>query len=262
MFRKKEQYVENHGILKIGKDYHVYHMKPIDYVIAFALGMGAGFLVFLSFFSNIIVSLIAGGIGAAIAPSIVNRFQKKRTIKHLREQFKDLLDSLCASYSVGKNTMGSFAAAERDMDALHGDKSDIVDEVKIINSGLNNNIKIELMLQDFAERSGIEDIKSFADVFEACNRQGGNIRDIIIQTRDIINEKIEMEMEMEALLSGSKGELYIMSVMPVVIILMLNGLGTGTANENTLTNILLKTGCLVLFTVAILIGYKITDIKV
>ena len=60
-----------------------------------------------------------------------------------------------------------------------GEKSDIVKEVEIITTGLHNNITIESMLEDFATRSGLEDIESFAVTFAVANRLGGNLNSVI-----------------------------------------------------------------------------------
>ena len=89
-------------------------------------------------------------------------------------------------------------------------KQTIVHEVKLICMGLRNNINIEPLLIDFAERSGLDDVMSFANVFEVCNRQGGDLKKVVADTREIINDKIEVEMEIETMLSGSVNELNIM----------------------------------------------------
>lgn len=36
--KQKEKYVELRGLLGVGKDYHVYHMKLPDYLISWLLG--------------------------------------------------------------------------------------------------------------------------------------------------------------------------------------------------------------------------------
>ena len=61
------------------------------------------------------------------------------------------------------------------MISIYGEESDIVRELELICTGLNNNINIEVLLTDFAERSGLDDVMSFANVFEVCNRQGGDL---------------------------------------------------------------------------------------
>ena len=115
MSLRKEKYVENHGIMNMGKDYHVYHMKWSDYLIACVIGFAAAAVVIHAFFNTLIFSVVCGILCAAFAPKIMNAYRKEKTLYNLREQFKDLMDSLSGSYSAGKNTMKSFGDAGDDL---------------------------------------------------------------------------------------------------------------------------------------------------
>ena len=64
------------------------------------------------------------------------------------------------------------------------------------------------------------------------------------------------------MLSGSKNELNIMMVMPVIIVIMLKGLGTSMAGTNTPATIIVKIICIGIFVLAYGMGRKITDIKI
>lgn len=260
--KQKEDYIEKTGIFGDADDYHVYHMTTVDNLIAYALGFLLGVVVVFVFFRSIIFSVLAGILCALKAPAVYNDFKKKSRLKNLRLQFKDLLESLTASYSAGKNTPGAFADALNDMISIYGEEADIVDELRIICAGLTNNFNIEHLLLDFAERSGLDDVTSFANVFEVCNRQGSDLKKIVSDTRDIINDKIEIEMEIDTMLAGNKNELNIMMVMPLVIILSLSTMGTATIVTNTPVNVIIKLICLGIFGLAYLLGRKIVDIKV
>lgn len=148
------------------------------------------------------------------------------------------------------------------MVSIYGEEADIVGELQAICAGLANNINIEQLLLNFAERSGLDDVMSFANVFEACNRQGSDLKRVVSDTRDIINDKIEIEMEIETMLSGNKNELNIMMVMPVVVVLSLSSMGTGTIVSNSPINLVVKMICLGIFGAAYLVGRKIVDIKI
>ncbi|HJB27440.1 MAG TPA: type II secretion system F family protein [Candidatus Blautia faecavium] len=260
--QKKEEYIELRGLLGIGKDYHVYHMTRLDYLLAWILGFVAGFVVLLAFFNTPAVALAGGIVCAAVLPKYYREHKQKKKLNELRTQFKDLLESLTSSYSAGENTVEAFKDAVGDMISIYGEDADIVREVQIICTGLKNNINIEELLLDFARRSGLDDAMSFANVFEVCNRQGSDLKRIVSDTREIINDKIEMEMEIETMLSGSKNELYIMMVMPIVIVVMLKGLGTSMAGSNTPLTVLVKVVCIGIFGLAYVIGKKIIDIKI
>ena len=101
-------------------------------------------------------------------------FLQKRRLKKLLLEFKDLLETLTASYSAGQTTVQAFADARNDMENLYGEQADIVTELTMINAGLLHNYNIEDLLLNFAQRSGLDDVDSFASVFEVCNRKGGN----------------------------------------------------------------------------------------
>lgn len=260
--KKKEEYVELNGILGNAYDYHVYHMQPADYLIAWLIGFAAAMVVILIFFGSLIFGLIAGVLVAVKAPKVYANFRKNQRLKALREQFKDLLESLSASYSAGKNTPDAFTDARSDMTSIYGDESDIVRELDLICTGLRNNINIELLLLDFAERSGLDDVMSFANVFEVCNRQGGDLKRVVNQSREVIGDKMEIEMEIETMISGSKNELYVMMFMPLLIVGMMKGMGIGSIGNNTPVNVTVKLICIGIFAAAYVIGLKITDIKI
>jgi tight adherence protein B len=158
--------------------------------------------------------------------------------------------------------MDAFLDAKNDMIHLYGEKSDIVRELQIIIDGIANNIQVETMMQNWAKRSGLHDIENFAQVFSVANRQGSNMKRVVNESKDIIAQKIEIEMELETLLSGNKNELNVMMCMPVLIMGVLSVFGIGSVAENTPFNIALKAGCIALFGIAYLIGRRITKVKV
>lgn len=260
--KQKEEYQELRGLLGIGKDYHVYHMTRMDTLFSGSIGLAAGAVILFAFFNNVIIAVLGGIVCARILPKYYCEYRKKKQSDELRIQFKDLLESLTSSYSAGQNTVEAFTDAYSDMVSVYGEDANIVREVQIICTGLKNNVNIEELLLDFARRSGLDDVMSFANVFEVCNRQGSDLKRIVSDTREIINDKIEIEMEIETMLSGSKNELNIMMIMPVVIVVMLKGLGTSMAGSNTPVTVIVKIICIGIFALAYVMGRKITDIKI
>lgn len=130
----------------------------------------------------------------------------------------------------------------------------------MIINGIYNGQNIEALLKNFAERSHLDDVESFATIFEVSNRYGGNLKKVVGDTYRIINEKIEMEIK--TLLTANKNELNIMMLMPLIIMVTLSEMGSMSIVQNTLLNILTKAAALVLFGTAYFIGRKIVDIKI
>ena len=262
-FFKKEEYEPIESLIGGGDDYHIYHMTTKDRGAAGLIGIVIGAVVSHLFFYNVVVTVAAAVLAGFLAQGIYqeNRLEKRK--KELLLQFKDLLESLTASYSAGKNTLDSFRDAWSDLEQIYGDQADISRELAIIVTGMENNINIEDLLTNFASRSGLEDVESFADVFRVSLRQGANIKDIIASTRDVINDKIEIEMEIQTILAGNKNELNIMMVMPLVILVSLGGMGSDmTAAANTPVNIVIKLIALGMFYLAYRLGRRFTDIQI
>ncbi len=261
-------------------NYRVYYMSSLEkllyFVLAFAVGAAVGYLFYggigkdefgdptaTTWACNIIISSIVG-IAAGILYLPIRTKQicnKKRA--NLKLQFRELLDALSTSIGSGKNVVDSFKAARDDLRIIYAEDTPIVRELDILLDGINNNIDIEKSLMDFGYRSGIDDIISFADVFETCYRKGGNIKDIIKNTQQIIVEKMEIEQEIQTIVAGSKNEQMIMTVMPVALVGVIKLMSPEfAANFTTPTGILSTTVAVIMFVAAYFVGNIVLSIKI
>ena len=126
-----------------------------------------------------------------------------------------------------------------------------------------NNVDVEVLLQDFGARSGIEDIASFANVFKICYRKGGNIKDTIRSTHAILTDKMEINEEIETVVTSNKMEQKIMIAMPIALIGMIKMMSPDfAANFVTPTGIISTTIAIALFVVSYYVGKVILNIKV
>lgn len=260
--KKKEKYVPLVGITGVGEDYNVYNLSLKERLIGFAIGLVAGFLAAHIMFGVFIASTILGVIVGFIAVPIFRDYLQNKRKRAILMQFRDLLDSLSNSFSAGKNTPDAFADSLNDMKMAYGEKSPIVQELIIILNGLHNNYIIEDLLRDMSVRCGIDDINSFAETFAVCNRLGGNLKKIVADSRDIINDKIEIEMEIQTTVAASKNDINIMCVMPFLIVSMMGMLGEASITANTPLNVIVKIIAIIMFAIAYKVGRVITDIKV
>lgn len=243
-------------------DYRKYRMNMKEKILGFLIGFSISFVASFLFFKNPLVSIVVGILSGIPAVFIFKKVLLKRRNKALLLQFKDLLESLSSSYSSGKNTRKAFEDSLEDMKVIYTENAEIVNEIKAILLGLNNNKTIESLLSDFGERSGLEDIQNFADVFNVCNRRGGNLREAVADAREIIGKKIEMEMSLEQMLSPGRNELNLLMAMPFIIVLLFNGDSMFSMSGNAMQYVLIKLVCIGIFVVSYLMGRKIMDIKV
>lgn len=211
--KKKEKYVPLTGLTGIGEDYNIYIMDPREKIIGYLIGFVAGFLAAQIMFGVVIASIVIGAAVGFYAIPVYRRYLQERRRKAILLQFRDMLDSLSNSFSAGKNTPDAFTDAYSDLKLAYGEQAPIVKEMAIIVSGLHNNFVIEDLLRDMSARCGIDDINSFAETFAVCNRLGGNLKKVVVDSRDIISDKIEIEMEIQTTVAANKNEINIMCVM-------------------------------------------------
>lgn len=240
-------------------DYGDYHMGFNDKLLAFLIGFAGAAVVMHVFFGNIIVDIIFGVTAGFVAQPIYKKFMIKRNAGKLTIQFKDMLDSLNSSVSAGNVMQRAFADAQTDMEFQYGADSFIVKELQIINNGIINGLVIEDLIMDFGQRSHSDDIINFANVFKIAQRRGGNMKSIITETKNIICDKIEIEQEIHSVVNGTKNELNIMMVMPLLIVPLMSSFAQ--EGDNQIINISVKLFGIVVFIIAYIVGRKITDIK-
>ncbi len=258
--KQKQVYIPKRGIMGNADDYHVYPLSLMEKIQGFLIGgLGAAVVLYI-FFTSIPLSLIAMVVVGIKAIPVYQNYLLRKRRKNLLFQFKDMLESLTSSYSAGKNTRDAFIDSLNDLRNMYGDDGDIVKELKLIVSGMDNNINVEVLLMDFADRSGLNDVESFANVFEVSLRQGADIKNIIASTRDIISDKVDIELEMNTMLAGNKNELNVMMLMPLILCLSLRGM-SGDTFGNSMTNIMAKLVAIGIFIGAYIMGQKVTDIK-
>ena len=260
-------------------NYRVYNMKPVEkiltFLIAFVVGALVGYLFYggigkdefgqpttLTWVLNILIPSVIGFVaGRLFVPMRVKSVIEKRR-KELNHQFRDMLEALTTSLGAGKNVNDSFFAVYEDMKVQYDSDAYILKELEVIISGIHNNVAIEDVLQDFGNRSDIDDIKSFANVFKISYRKGGNIKDIIRNTHNILSDKMEIAEDIETLVTSNKMEQNIMIVMPIALIGVIKMMSPEfAANFVTPTGIISTTVSIVIFVVAYFVGKAVLDIK-
>jgi len=257
---KKNEVVENKGITGAGTDYTVYILDTKQKLLAVVAGFLIGYIAGYFYFDSNVVGLIVGLIAGYKAISIYRNKLFNDRKKELRLQFRDLLESLSNAFTVGRTASGAFESAYSDMIAEHGEDSYIVKEVYLICTAYKNQgIEIRKLLIDFAKRSGIDDIISFAGVFDVAVERGGNVAGVIRETRDMISDKIEIELEIQTMVTGQKNQLNILAIMPLVMSLLTRSFSGGSGG---MLVIIVKIFALGLFVFAYWMGTKIVDIKV
>lgn len=143
--------------------------------------------------------------------------QKKRTEQLLCE-FKDTMQAVSAALLAGYSMENAWREAEKELMSLCGQSCLMLAEVHRMNEAVRMNEPLEKVLSEFAERSGCEEIESFAEVFSFAKRSGGDFARIIRTTTQKLVGRMEVEREIATVLAGKKLEGRIMNLMPLGIL--------------------------------------------
>lgn len=143
---------------------------------------------------------------------------KKAEKPELLTQFKEMLTSINGSLHAGYSVENAFIESIKDLSQLYGEKSYIVNELKVIQRGLANNIELGVLLEDFAIRSGIDEINSFVGIIRLGKRSGGNLIKNMDAYVRVIEEKADVMQEVETMTSARRFEQKIMNAVPFLII--------------------------------------------
>lgn len=246
-------------------DYAEYDMtfrEKVKYTLfAAAVIIGISYL----FYDNIIFSLVLSA-GGLFYPRFKRKNLAEKRKNELNLQFKEAIASLASSLAAGQSIENAFKEVLKDLKLLYPDENTyIIKEIDLITRRIENGEIIERAVDDFANRSDIDDIRNFADVFITCKRTGGDLVEIIKRTADIIADKVEIQQDIRVLVSQKKFESKIMAVAPIGMLLFLRSsspdyveplYGFGTPGP------VIMTVALVCVVVSLIIGQKLMNIKI
>lgn len=150
-----------------------------------------------------------------------NRKLAERQRWTLNLQFCEGINCISAALEAGYSIESAIAEAQKDLRLTYDEDSDIIREFKLITVLLRNGHSVEEAFSSLAERSGIEDIMSFADVFATAKRTGGDIISIIRACTDMIRTRVELKRELRTAIASKKYEADIMKIIPFGILIYL-----------------------------------------
>lgn len=154
--------------------------------------------------------------------SYVKKKKREKTHKKYRQGFLNLLQSLMTSLQTGYSLENACRRSYQEMEELYKEeKHPMMEPLYEIVVGLELQIPAEKLFHTFAGKTQLKEIHQFAVVLEIAAATGGDLVDIIRNTIEHLNTKIEAEQEIEVLLSGKIYEKNIMLGMPFLILLYL-----------------------------------------
>ena len=244
-------------------DYRTYKFNFSETLLLGFIGTAViAMLAWLFYRSVIAFFLLLPGISLIF--KAVKRELMERRIRELAMEFKEALLAVQAALNAGYSVENAFMEAGNEMERMYGSEGLITTEFRMLSRRLRSNENLEKILEELADRSSVEDIKDFADVFGAAKRSGGDMSRIIRQTVDHLSGKAEVRREIETLTHAKQFENRIMDLVPLGIILYL-GITSPAFLDPLYKNpigIAIMTFCLFLYVLSLYLSEKILHIGV
>lgn len=136
----------------------------------------------------------------------------------LNLEFKEGLQGIAAALNAGYSIENAIEESQKDLKVLYGQDSPLCWEFQIMLEQLRLNRSMEQVMDEFAVRSAVADIKSYAEVFRTAQRSGGNLVSITRTCAERIAEKIEVSREIRTMIAGKQMEGRIMNIVPLGMI--------------------------------------------
>ena len=244
-------------------DYDIYYLTIEDLISNTLNALLYVVLIAVAFYNSIVVLII--GIPIAI---IFPFFNKEEFIKERKEkllvEFKDFLRVIKSFLEASYSVENAFIMSVKELTMLHGKDSLMVKELKSIVSQLKLNKPIDKVFRKFAEKTHMEDILDFSEVFLIAKAHGGNISKIIGNTINVINDKIEVKLEIDTVTASKRFEQKLMNLLPFLIIIYMNISSSSFLKPlyTTLEGRILMTFALVVYFFSIKVSKKILTIEV
>lgn len=245
-------------------DYYGSPCTVFDHILAFLLGFAAGFAVLYIFYKLLLVSVIGGALVGVVNIFAAERTAMTKRIVKLRIQFFDMLEAMSVSMRAGNPPMKALESARGDLAMIYPEGSDILRELDVMLQRFRNAIPLSQAFSDFAERSGLEDAASFASIYATIEGKSSRADEIVRETQQIISDKMEIEMEIDTLMTAAKSEVNIMLFMPLVILGVIGYAGAGFMDAIYTTQMgrMVATGGLVVFIISFFMAKKFRNVQI
>lgn len=151
----------------------------------------------------------------------MRKLEREKQRRTMTEEFCEALRIIKAGVIGGYSLERAFLDAERELRMIMGEQSVMCKELRKMNQKIAMNQPLELVVAEFAEQEGIEEIEIFSEVLNFAKRSSGDLIEILDGTIERIHMIEDTEREVEILVTSRKYEQKLMMILPLIIILYL-----------------------------------------
>ena len=244
-------------------DYRIYRFDRREWIRYGLESVGITGIVTFCFYNSVAAMLLWPLVLAGYLREKKKVLLEQRK-KELKNQFKDAVQAMAAALAAGYSVENAVREAQKDLRMIYGTDVDMAQELLAMQRKLDANQTLESAVRDFAERSGLAEAETFAEIFSVAKRSGGDLIGIMRNTARTIAQTVDTERQIAGVLASRRYEQRIMSLIPFVIVVYLR---TGCPGfmapvYGNLVGIGLMTACLGLYLGAWYLGKRLLEIEV
>ena len=234
----------------------------MEWLVSLAKGAAICGLLAFTFYRSMTAFLMMLPFGFVYPFYERSRLKKKRKAE-LADQFKEAMVVLASSLSAGFSIENALVVSREELLVMYGENGMIVREFSYMVQQIRTNQPVERVLEDFAARTGMEDIRSLSEVFSAAKRSGGDLGSIMRHTAEVIRDKMQVREEIRTMTASRQFEQKIMNLIPFFIVFYVEGSSPGFFDQMYGTGLgrVLMSGCLAVYLAAFCLARKILDIE-
>lgn len=244
------------------KDYRKYKLNHSAWLTAALFGAVLSATISGVFFRSVWAAAAAATAGFFAAPAIWRKREESRIRRRLRLEFRECLSMMIPVLRTGRSLEGTIEALCEDMDPEEAVY--MYPEIMAIRSGLSLQRTVEELFEDLGNRSGIEDIRDFAEVIRISKRSRGDIASVMNHTAQILEEKMQAEEELRVILAKKRMEQRLLNAAPFLVVAMLFMMSPGYLEPlyTTVQGRMAMIVCVVLMAVSFWLSNKLARITI
>lgn len=234
-----------------------------EMILAFGQGSLAAGAVAYTFYRSFIAFAIFM-VPACIYPRLYERAWRQKRRRYLETQFKEAIQVMAGALGAGYSPENAVAVCSRELELLYGPGEMIVKEFRYMEEQMRLNRSVEQVIQEFADRSGLEEAIRFAGIFGIAKRSGGRLAPVICHTVSVMEDQSQVKEEVRTMTASVQFEQKIMNLIPFCMILFIDFTSPGffQVMYESFFGRLVMTVCLTVYLLALILAYKIMDVKI
>ncbi len=236
-----------------------WRLKWVLYTLVYlSVLFGLGFL----FFNSYLIALLTAGLGSLYIKGIKS-YTRQSYFKQIEKDFVTFIYSLASYIGVGRSFEHSFQQSILEMEKDKGNYP-LLEDLKKVQLSFEVNLSIGEAMKQLSSRYPVETILHFTYICERMIVTGGSLEEVIDMTIQMIRQKVEVEKELELIVTQKRFELLIMLSFVPLMILYLRSV-SGSFYEmmyQTISGRMMMTIALFLYLASGYFGKRIIDIEI